>query len=287
MKTIVITSTPELWEEAQKTGEYTRSTIDSTLDEVGFIHATNPDQTIAMLNRHFTERDDILLLVVDISKVKPEVKFEAPLSGSGGIYPHIYGPLNVDAVIDTYTPTKDSSGKFTHSRLKTVHDSATPTPGQQVITACTFIHQEIDGVQKVFMAKRADTKKFLPGVYELPGGHIDFGETTEDGLVREIQEEFGVTVRLGDPFAVFTYQNEIKGSHSIEVIYFAQLVDPGITIQTNPEDHSTCSWFSEAELPQTFVSEKDIEDDEVKAIYRGFDLLKGSSLNFGADRGVL
>ena len=171
--------------------------------------------------------------------------------------------------------------------MKTVHDSATPTPGQQVITACAFIHQEFDGVQKVFMAKRADTKKFLPGVYELPGGHIDFGETTEDGLVREIQEEFGVTVRLGDPFAVFTYQNEVKGSHSIEVIYFAQLIDPDTDVKPNPEDHSTCGWFSEAELPQTFVSEKDIEDDEVKAIYRGFDLLKGGSLDFGADREVL
>lgn len=168
--------------------------------------------------------------------------------------------------------------------MKTVHDSAIPTPGQQVITACAFIHQEFDGVQKVFMAKRADTKKFLPGVYELPGGHIDFGEDTKDGLVREIQEEFGVEVRLGDPFAVFTYLNEIKGSHSIEVIYFAQLVNSDIKIQSNPEDHSTCGWFAESELPQTFVSEKDLEDDEIKAIYRGFNLLKGGSLKFSDEQ---
>lgn len=164
--------------------------------------------------------------------------------------------------------------------MKTIQDSATPTPGQQVITACAFIHQKFDGVDKVFMAKRAETKKFLPGVYELPGGHIDFGEETTDGLVREIQEEFGVKVRLGDPFAVFTYTNEVKGSHSIEVIYFAQLVDPDIKIRPNPEDHSTCGWFSKAELPQTFVSEKDTEDVEVQAIVRGFKLLSGDSLNF-------
>jgi len=165
--------------------------------------------------------------------------------------------------------------------MEKIHDSATPTPGQQVITACAFIHREVNGVQKVFMAKRADTKKFLPGIYELPGGHIDYGEDTRDGLVREIQEEFGVDVRLGDPFAVFTYLNEVKGSHSIEVIYFAQLVDPGAEIKPNPEDHSSCDWFSEEELPQTFVSEKDIEDDEVKAIYKGFALLAGDSIDFG------
>ncbi len=160
-------------------------------------------------------------------------------------------------------------------------DSATPTPGQQVITACAFIHRKVDGVHKVFMAKRADTKKFLPGVYELPGGHIDFGEQVPYGLVREIKEEVGIDITLGDPFAVFTYQNEVKGSHSIEVIYFAQTTEPSIEIKPSPEDHSTCGWFSEEELPQTFVSEKDVEDDEVKAIYRGFALLNGAPLNLG------
>lgn len=165
--------------------------------------------------------------------------------------------------------------------MKTIHDSETPTPGQQIITACAFIHRKEDGVDKVFMARRADTKKFLPGIYELPGGHIDFGETPTDGLIREIQEEFSVQVRLGDPFAVFTYQNEVKGSHSIEVIYFAQLVDPKSEPKMNPEDHSSCGWFSQSELPQTFVSAKDIDDDEVKSIYKGFALLNGESLDFG------
>lgn len=168
--------------------------------------------------------------------------------------------------------------------VKTSHDSETPTPGQQVITACAFIHREFDGIQRIFMAKRADTKKFLPGVYELPGGHIDFGENTTNGLVREIQEEFGAQVRLGDPFAVFTYLNEVKGSHSIEVIYFAEFISADSDIKMNPEDHSSCGWFAESELEQTFVSSKDIDDDEVRAIYKGFALLKGESLDFAQSK---
>lgn len=118
MKTIVITSTSGLWDEAQKMGEYRQSTINSTLDEVGFIHATSPDQTITVLNRHFTDRNDILCLVVDLNKVKSEVKFEGPLSGKGGLYPHIYGALNTDAIIDTRVPIKDDSGRFTDFELK-------------------------------------------------------------------------------------------------------------------------------------------------------------------------
>ncbi len=159
-------------------------------------------------------------------------------------------------------------------------DSELPTPGQQVITACAFIHRVVNGEHKVFMAKRSDHKKFLPGVYELPGGHIDFGEEVPTGLIREIQEEFGMNVELGDPFAVFTYQNQIKGSHSIEVIYFATFAEPLENLVVNPDDHSSCGWFSEAELPQTFVSDKDADDDEVKAIYRGFALLGGQPVEF-------
>lgn len=60
---------------------------------------------------------------------------------------------------------------------KTSHDSETPAHGRQVITACAFIHRKIDGVEKVFLPKRAATKKFLPNVYELPGGHIDYAKT--------------------------------------------------------------------------------------------------------------
>ena len=86
---------------------------------------------------------------------------------------------------------------------KTVHDSETLAEGKQVITACAFIHHNFDGVEKVFLPKRADTKKFLPGVYELPGGHIDFGEELVEGLKREIEEEFDIQINVGDPFYAF------------------------------------------------------------------------------------
>jgi len=112
MKTIVITSTSELWKKAQKEGKYAYSTIDMTLDEVGFIHATSPDQTIALLNRRFGDRDDILLLLVDLNKVQSEVKFEPTLSGTPGLFPHLYGPLNLDAIYGNVTPSKDSVGSF-------------------------------------------------------------------------------------------------------------------------------------------------------------------------------
>lgn len=162
---------------------------------------------------------------------------------------------------------------------KVSHDSETPAHGQQVITACAFIHRSLDGQEEVFLPKRADSKKFLPGKYELPGGHIDFGEDIQAGLAREIKEELGVDVSLGDPFAVFTYTNEIKGSHSIEVVYFAQVTGNPDAITINPDDHSSCGWFSKDEATKLNATNTGKLDKEVLVLKKGFALLSGDSLS--------
>lgn len=145
------------------------------------------------------------------------------------------------------------------------------------MTVCAFIHQKFDGKEKVFLPKRAATKKFLPNVYELPGGHVDFGEDLVVALKREVDEEFGVEIEVGDPFFAFTYTNPIKKSHSLEIIYFAWLVDDVSKITINPEDHSEFGWFSEDELEKTFTADKGADDIEHKAMKKGFALLNGQS----------
>jgi len=153
---------------------------------------------------------------------------------------------------------------------KVSHDSETLAEGRQVFTACAFIWHDFGGVKKVFLPKRADTKKFLPAVYELPGGHIDFGEDLKEGLAREVREEFGMRAAIGDVVDVFTYMNHIKKSHSIEVIYFAQFTDPLEQIQLHPEDHSTYGWFAEDELANVYSGGKGADDTEFVVIRKAF-----------------
>lgn len=157
---------------------------------------------------------------------------------------------------------------------KTFHDSETPAHGQQVITACAFIHKKVGGKDAVFLPKRANTKKFLPGKYELPGGHIDYGEEIEHGLKREVKEELGIDIRLGDPFSVFTYINHTKGSHSIEVVYFATVIGDPDDITINPDDHASCGWFGEEEAVR-LNPDSDDADEEIAVIKKGFALLRG------------
>jgi 8-oxo-dGTP diphosphatase len=157
------------------------------------------------------------------------------------------------------------------------HDSETPAHGQQVITATALIHHHFDGVIKVFLPKRANTKKFLPDIYELPGGHVDFGEDIADGLRREVMEEFGVRISVGDPFACFTYINDVKGSHSIEVTYFATLLDPADKIHADPEDHSGFIWISKDEIDNA----NPMTEAESQNVHKAFRLLHGESIDFG------
>jgi 8-oxo-dGTP diphosphatase len=163
----------------------------------------------------------------------------------------------------------------------TQHDSETPAHGQQVVTVCALIHDVLDGVPKVFMPKRSDTKKFLPGVYNLPGGHVDFGEDLVIALKREIQEEFGLDISVGDPFAAFTYTNDVKGSHSAEIVYFAKFSSPLSEMRMDKEDHSGFQWVGQADVPSVYSSLKGENDDEWMVLRRGLDLLNGGGLSFG------
>lgn len=175
--------------------------------------------------------------------------------------------------------TRHGANATLHGMQKTVHDSETPAEGQQVIVACAFIHHAFDGVAKVYLAQRATTKKFFPGVYEIPGGHIDFGEDIVAGLKREVREELGKEITVGDPFHVFTYMNEIKGAHCVEVAYFAQFKGALDDVRLNPEDHMDGQWFSEDQL-DVFAVNRAENDVELSVIQRGFALLRGEKLTF-------
>jgi len=76
----------------------------------GFIHCTDgPDNVAAVGNRYY--RDDrrmYVVLVIDKAKLQSNVVYE----DAAGIYPHIYGPLNRDAIIDILPVLRTADGSF-------------------------------------------------------------------------------------------------------------------------------------------------------------------------------
>lgn len=92
------------WERAERDGEYTISTWDRasargrTLAEVGFIHASTAAQTVPTANRFYTGiGEPLVILVIDTARLTARLAYEE-VPGSPEKFPHIYGPLNLDAV---------------------------------------------------------------------------------------------------------------------------------------------------------------------------------------------
>lgn len=158
--------------------------------------------------------------------------------------------------------------------MKTMHDSETVQAGQQVITVAAVIHKTIDGKQKIFLPRRAATKKFLPDVFELPGGHVDYGEDLVVALKREVKEELKADIVVGKPFAAFTYMNPVKQTHSVEIVYFAEFADSNQVIELDPADHSEYVWIAVDEIERIYTENKGADDDEVKVLREAFELLR-------------
>lgn len=80
-----------------------------------FIHCTDGATNLADTgNRHYlTDRREFLVLVLDLSRVKAPVRYDDP----GRIYPHIYGPLNRDAILAIHPFPRDQEGRFLPPRL--------------------------------------------------------------------------------------------------------------------------------------------------------------------------
>jgi len=54
---------------------------------------------------------------------------------------------------------------------------------------------------RILIAERPEGK-FMAGWWEFPGGKLEFGEPPERGLAREVREELGIEIEVGDPFHV-------------------------------------------------------------------------------------
>jgi uncharacterized protein (DUF952 family) len=100
------------WEQARLDGQYTGSTRGLSLAEQGFIHASTAPQVALVANAFYGDDQDLVVLVIDTRRPGPELRYE-PVPGWDDPFPHIYGPLNVDAVVTTLPLDRDASGRFT------------------------------------------------------------------------------------------------------------------------------------------------------------------------------
>jgi uncharacterized protein (DUF952 family) len=102
-------------QQARESGEYRTESLAGQ----GFIHFSQLFQTLNVANAFYAGQSNLVILVVDIARLKADLKFEGPIhpasaqgaaslpavevypssSGADTLFPHLYGPLNFDAVV--------------------------------------------------------------------------------------------------------------------------------------------------------------------------------------------
>jgi uncharacterized protein (DUF952 family) len=103
------------WDEARQRGDYRAESLETE----GFIHCSTENQVVPVAEKFYKGQHDLYLLVIEPALLSSNLKWEPPSGGApppgvpeDALFPHIYGPINLDAVVQVFDLQSDPDGKF-------------------------------------------------------------------------------------------------------------------------------------------------------------------------------
>ena len=105
----------QAWSEAQSRGEYHAESLESE----GFIHCSTETQVLPVAEKYYKGQSNMILLKIDPARLSSELRWEPPTGGApppgvpeGDLFPHIYGPINLDAIVKVYDLESNPDGSY-------------------------------------------------------------------------------------------------------------------------------------------------------------------------------
>ncbi len=103
------------WMEARERGDYRAESLETE----GFIHCSTEEQVIPVAEKYYQGQESLLLLVIEPEFLTSDLKWEPPAEGApppgvpeGSLFPHIYGPINMEAVVRVFDLQSQPDGKY-------------------------------------------------------------------------------------------------------------------------------------------------------------------------------
>jgi len=142
-------------------------------------------------------------------------------------------------------PVVDESGKVLGSILRgEAHD------GRKVLHPVVHLHL-FNSKGELYLQRRPDWKDIQPGKWDTAcGGHIDYGETPEEALYREVSEELGVTDYVPERITQYVYESKTER----ELVYVNKTIYDG-PVTPSPTELNGGKFFTREEILQNLGTE--------------------------------
>lgn len=109
--------------------------------------------------------------------------------------------------------------------------------------------------ERILIAHRNPTGQ-MGGRWEFPGGKVEEGESEETAIVREFEEEFGVTVTVGEKITETFFMH--NGSQRALHAYSITPPHDGLTEKYKLTEHTEYKWAYPAEIPTLNFVDSDL-----------------------------
>jgi glutathione S-transferase len=116
-------TTPDIWAAAREAGSYTTSTRGRSLEEQGFVHCSEAHQVEGVRKLRFDDLPEVVVLEIETDLLTSPWRTEQ-LEGADQPYPHVYGPVDLAAVVDV-RPWLPTSAATSSAQPQ---DRVTPAP---------------------------------------------------------------------------------------------------------------------------------------------------------------
>ena len=106
--------TQDFWKNSQGSAAYQAESLETE----GFIHCSTASQVDRVLNTFYRGQKDLSLLAIDPSLLLSELKWEPGLDKPAELFPHIFGSINADGIINVIDIDQDPQGNFSYTAIE-------------------------------------------------------------------------------------------------------------------------------------------------------------------------